>query len=67
MSYTRYFLFSYNLKKKNIEGESYQKGWKIYCGKERAFLRKRRTRMKVDQFQILSQVGQGGYGQVFFF
>jgi cell cycle protein kinase DBF2 len=28
-------------------------------------LRKRRTRLQLSHFQILAQVGQGGYGQVF--
>ncbi|KZF20853.1 serine/threonine-protein kinase DBF20 [Xylona heveae TC161] len=36
-----------------------------YLGRERAFLRKRRTRLRHGDFQILTQVGQGGYGQVF--
>ena len=36
-----------------------------YLGKERANLRKRRTRLRQGDFQILTQVGQGGYGQVF--
>lgn len=39
--------------------------WKSYVGRERAHLRKRRTRLKHGDFQILTQVGQGGYGQVF--
>jgi len=41
------------------------KEWKYYTGKERAHLRKRRTRIRLSQFQIITQVGQGGYGQVF--
>ncbi|KAJ4334177.1 serine/threonine-protein kinase dbf2 [Ascochyta clinopodiicola] len=36
-----------------------------YLGRERANLRKRRTRLRQGDFQILTQVGQGGYGQVF--
>lgn len=36
-----------------------------YLGRERANLRKRRTRLHHGDFQILTQVGQGGYGQVF--
>jgi cell cycle protein kinase DBF2 len=28
-------------------------------------LRKRRTRLRYGDFQILTQVGQGGYGQVY--
>ena len=36
-----------------------------YLGRERTFLRKRRTRLRYGDFQILTQVGQGGYGQVY--
>ena len=36
-----------------------------YLGRERANLRKRRTRLRHHDFQILTQVGQGGYGQVY--
>ncbi|KAL5118179.1 serine/threonine-protein kinase dbf2 [Pleosporales sp. CAS-2024a] len=36
-----------------------------YLGRERANLRKRRTRLRQGDFQILTQVGQGGYGQVY--
>lgn len=36
-----------------------------YCGRERVLLRKRRTKIKLDQFHIVTQVGQGGYGEVY--
>lgn len=39
--------------------------WSKYTGRERANLRKRRVRLRQGDFQILTQVGQGGYGQVF--
>ncbi|KAJ3220714.1 hypothetical protein HK099_004064 [Clydaea vesicula] len=52
-------------KKRNLSEEQYKKEWKNFCGKERTFLRNRRTRMRVTNFQIIKQVGQGGYGQVF--
>ncbi|KAM3439995.1 hypothetical protein NHJ13734_003492 [Beauveria thailandica] len=39
--------------------------WSKYAGRERANLRKRRVRLRHGDFQILTQVGQGGYGQVF--
>ncbi|KAJ3207280.1 hypothetical protein HDU82_003900 [Entophlyctis luteolus] len=32
---------------------------------ERATLRERRTRLRVSAFQIVTQIGQGGYGQVY--
>lgn len=41
------------------------KEFKSYCGRERVLLRKRRAKLRVDQFHIIAQVGQGGYGEVF--
>jgi len=41
------------------------KEFKSYCGRERVLLRRRRTKLKVDQFHIIAQVGQGGYGEVY--
>jgi hypothetical protein len=45
--------------------ETYYPVWQKYVGRERANLRKRRVRLRQGDFQILTQVGQGGYGQVF--
>jgi cell cycle protein kinase DBF2 len=45
--------------------EDYDPALQKYLGRERANLRKRRTRLRHGDFQILTQVGQGGYGQVF--
>ncbi|ORX63888.1 kinase-like protein [Basidiobolus meristosporus CBS 931.73] len=39
--------------------------WNQYRTKESIFLRKRRTRTNANQFHLLTQVGQGGYGQVY--
>ncbi|GAA5856676.1 hypothetical protein JCM8547_005925 [Rhodosporidiobolus lusitaniae] len=39
--------------------------WQSYTGRERVLLRKRRTKLKLDQFHIVTQVGQGGYGEVY--
>lgn len=36
-----------------------------YLGRERAHLRKRRTKLRLASFHIITQVGQGGYGEVF--
>lgn len=47
------------------EQEQYNQMYRQYCGRERANLRKRRVRLRQGDFQILTQVGQGGYGQVF--
>lgn len=43
----------------------YNREFKSYCGRERVLLRRRRTKLRVDQFHIIAQVGQGGYGEVF--
>ncbi|KAF2083609.1 serine/threonine protein kinase sid2 [Saccharata proteae CBS 121410] len=45
--------------------EEYNEMLEKYRGRERANLRKRRTRLRHGDFQILTQVGQGGYGQVY--
>lgn len=45
--------------------EEYEPALRKYLGRERAHLRKRRTRLRQHDFQILTQVGQGGYGQVY--
>ncbi|KJZ75761.1 hypothetical protein HIM_04918 [Hirsutella minnesotensis 3608] len=45
--------------------ETHNQMWSKYTGRERANLRKRRVRLRQGDFQILTQVGQGGYGQVF--
>jgi len=50
---------------RNVKGPEYTKEFKSYCGRERVILRRRRTKLKVDQFHIIAQVGQGGYGEVF--
>jgi serine/threonine protein kinase len=42
-----------------------EKELKSYLGRERVLLRKRRAKLRVDQFHIITQVGQGGYGEVF--
>ncbi|KAI0689327.1 kinase-like domain-containing protein [Cytidiella melzeri] len=43
----------------------YSKERKSYCGRERVFLRERIAKLRLDQSHIISQVGQGGYGEVF--
>lgn len=39
--------------------------WRSYISRERALLRKRRIRPKNNDFDVITQVGQGGYGQVY--
>ena len=48
-----------------VEKDQYNELRTQYLGRERANLRQRRTRMKHGDFQILTQIGQGGYGQVY--
>jgi serine/threonine protein kinase len=45
--------------------EEYEPVLQKYLGRERANLRRRRARLRQNDFQILTQVGQGGYGQVY--
>ncbi|KAN0060817.1 serine/threonine-protein kinase dbf2 [Thecaphora frezii] len=44
---------------------AYAKERASYLGRERVLLRRRRTRLQLAQFHIITQVGQGGYGEVF--
>lgn len=57
--------FDEDTAKRNLTQSEYAKEFKSYRGRERALLRKRRVKLRVDQFQIIAQVGQGGYGEVF--
>ncbi|OQO02155.1 hypothetical protein B0A48_11707 [Cryoendolithus antarcticus] len=47
------------------ERDQYNKSWRTYLNHERTNLRQRRTKLRHGDFQILTQVGQGGYGQVY--
>ncbi|CAM1502154.1 Fc.00g041380.m01.CDS01 [Cosmosporella sp. VM-42] len=49
----------------DTDEQTHNQMWSKYAGRERANLRKRRVRLRQGDFQILTQVGQGGYGQVF--
>ncbi|KAG6906765.1 hypothetical protein DXG01_012241 [Tephrocybe rancida] len=57
--------FDKDTKARDLKAAEYAKEFKSYCGRERVLLRRRRTKLKVDQFHIIAQVGQGGYGEVF--
>ncbi|KAF8584970.1 kinase-like protein [Ramaria rubella] len=50
---------------RDLSAAEYAAEFKSYAGRERVVLRRRRTKLKVDQFHIIAQVGQGGYGEVF--
>lgn len=57
--------FDQDTAKRNLTQSEYSQEFRSYRGRERALLRKRRIKLKVNQFQIIAQVGQGGYGEVF--
>jgi cell cycle protein kinase DBF2 len=50
---------------RNLTTADYNKEFKSYCGRERVLLRRRRAKLRVEQFHIIAQVGQGGYGEVY--
>ena len=59
--------FDADLRSRNLNPSTpeYAKEFKSYCGRERVILRRRRAKLRVEQFHIIAQVGQGGYGEVF--
>ncbi|KIK91830.1 hypothetical protein PAXRUDRAFT_830489 [Paxillus rubicundulus Ve08.2h10] len=57
--------FDVDTKKRQLSAAEYSKEFKSYCGRERVLLRKRRAKLRLEQFHIIAQVGQGGYGEVF--
>ncbi|KAL4065760.1 kinase-like domain-containing protein [Scleroderma yunnanense] len=57
--------FDADTSKRQLTAAEYTAEFKSYCGRERVLLRKRRAKLKVEQFHIIAQVGQGGYGEVF--
>jgi cell cycle protein kinase DBF2 len=57
--------FDADTSSRKLSPSDYAREFKSYCGRERVLLRRRRTKLKVDQFHIITQVGQGGYGEVF--
>ncbi|KIJ21320.1 hypothetical protein PAXINDRAFT_164859 [Paxillus involutus ATCC 200175] len=57
--------FDVDTTKRQLSAAEYSKEFKSYCGRERVLLRKRRAKLRLEQFHIIAQVGQGGYGEVF--
>jgi cell cycle protein kinase DBF2 len=58
-------IFAEDTSRRSLSKAEYEKEWKSYSGRERVILRRRRAKLRVDQFHIIAQVGQGGYGEVF--
>lgn len=57
--------FKSSVASRSLQSAQANMEWNSYKGRERVLLRKRRTKLKLDQFHILTQVGQGGYGEVY--
>ncbi|CAO3574298.1 unnamed protein product [Mortierella alpina] len=57
--------FKSNLQRDQCSQEESERAWSDYCTVERTRLRQRRIRTQAIQFQILTQIGQGGFGEVF--
>ncbi|KIO21696.1 hypothetical protein M407DRAFT_124912 [Tulasnella calospora MUT 4182] len=57
--------FEADTRTRQLSPAEYAAELKSYNGRERVLLRKRRTKLRLDQFHILAQVGQGGYGEVY--
>ncbi|KAJ3617931.1 hypothetical protein Zmor_008792, partial [Zophobas morio] len=45
--------------------EDKSKEWEKFRKKESAYLRRRRAKQKIEDFEIIIQIGKGGYGDVF--
>jgi cell cycle protein kinase DBF2 len=57
--------FDADTRGRELTPTQYASEFKSYCGRERVVLRRRRAKLRVDQFHIIAQVGQGGYGEVY--
>ncbi|GJJ72145.1 hypothetical protein EMPS_04502 [Entomortierella parvispora] len=57
--------FNKNIGQSSLSSKETEEAWRAFCVQEQNTLRLRRTRTKAVQFQILKQVGQGGFGEVF--
>ncbi|WVQ81848.1 hypothetical protein IAT38_003975 [Cryptococcus sp. DSM 104549] len=57
--------FKADTAQRQVTGPDYNRELSSYNGRERVLLRKRRTKLRIDQFRIIAQVGQGGYGSVY--
>lgn len=62
---TRLNAFKESVAARSLSSDQISSEWNSYKGRERVLLRKRRTKLKLEQFHIITQVGQGGYGEVY--
>lgn len=62
---SRLATFKSSVSARNLSPTETASEYSSYCGRERVLLRKRRTKIKLDAFHIVTQVGQGGYGEVY--
>ncbi|KAF9433919.1 hypothetical protein BGZ76_008816 [Entomortierella beljakovae] len=58
-------VFKKELTRQDLTPEEVEQAWTGFKLQERMTLRQRRTRTQAIQFKILTQVGQGGFGEVF--
>ncbi|CAE6486692.1 unnamed protein product [Rhizoctonia solani] len=57
--------FDADTRGRGLSSAEFAAEFKSYCGRERVVLRRRRAKLRVEQFHIIAQVGQGGYGEVY--
>ncbi|GAA5991766.1 hypothetical protein JCM10908_001131 [Rhodotorula pacifica] len=62
---TRLSAFKQSAQSRRLSPSDLSAEWTSYTGRERVLLRKRRTKLRLEQFHIVTQVGQGGYGEVY--
>lgn len=52
--------FKQDVAARGLRGDALSSEWSSYTGRERVLLRKRRTKLQLSGFHIITQVGQGG-------
>ena len=62
---TRLAAFKQSASSRHLSPQQLTTEWTAHTERERTALRKRRTKLRLEQFHIVTQVGQGGYGEVY--